>query len=84
MILGPQAQDQGQAKDDRCDHDYWDGEADAGERRADRQVHAALDAVRPGGTHRGPRLRQQDQGGDHDADHGTRRVGRLDRPFDGG
>jgi glucose/arabinose dehydrogenase len=56
-------------------HHRGDRQPDAGQRRADRQVHAGLQAVGARGAHRGPGLRQQHQHGDHDADHD--RLGAL-------
>ena len=62
--------------------DDRNGEADAGERRADREVEAGLEAVGVRRLHRRDALGQQDQRCDDDAEKRRRQAGGVDRALD--
>ena len=62
----------GVSEHDRDRSDRRDGQADGGERRAERQVHGSLQAVDAGGPQRGQPFGHQHHGGDHDSYHRLR------------
>ena len=79
----PRTERKRRIEENRDPGDGRDGEADAGEGRAEREVEARLQAVGSGRAHRGDALREEDDRGDDDADHGLGRAGPGDELIDG-
>ena len=73
--FGPSPSSSGCAEHDRDDRDRRDRQADAGQRRAEREVQARLQPVEPRGRpHRREAFGQQHERGDDDADDRLRHV----------
>src|SRR5690606_6761075 len=67
---------------ERRDGDDGNRKADAGDRRAQRQVHAVLKLVGQGRAHRGDAFGQKHQRRDHDAKEALRQARRQDQRLD--
>ncbi len=65
---GAETEEEGPVEPDRRQRQRGNGEADAGHRRAERQVDADLRPVATSGVDRGQRLRCEDEQGDDDPD----------------
>src|SRR5271165_6042487 len=59
--------------------DDWNGQTNGGERRAEREIEAGLDAIGVRGFERGGAFGQENEGCDDDAEEGGRQANGMDR-----